>query len=75
MNADHEMPPPLYFVLRSCLTSEWQSTSALRSAVSHGQYRPAMNDVAVTLRRLRRDGCAERVSKVEPKCHYWRRAE
>ena len=75
MSADHELPPPLYFALRANLTTEWQSTHDLRAAVSRGrQFRPAMNDVAATLRRLRRDGCAERVSK-GINGHFWRVAE
>jgi hypothetical protein len=74
MSAGHELPPPLYFALKANLTPEWRSTHDLRNAVSRGDYRPAMNDVAATLRRLRRDGCAERVSK-GVSGHYWRVAE
>lgn len=74
MSADHDLPPALYFALRASLTAEWQSTHDLRNAVSRGGYRPAMNDVAATLRRLRRDGCAERVSK-GINGHFWRVAE
>jgi hypothetical protein len=74
MNAGHELPTPLYFALRANLTPEWQSTHNLRAAVSRGDYRPALNDVAATLRRLRRDGCAERVSK-GVSGHFWRVAE
>jgi hypothetical protein len=76
MTAGHEMPPSaLYFALRASLTAEWQSTHTLRAVVSRGRtHRPALSDVAATLRRLRRDGCAERVSK-GINGHYWRVAE
>jgi hypothetical protein len=74
MSEPHELPPPLYFALKANLTVAWQSTHDLRNAVSRGDYRPAMNDVAATLRRLRRDGCAERVSK-GVSGHYWRLPE
>jgi hypothetical protein len=71
MNQREETPTPLYAALRASLTSEWQSTHALRAAVSQGTYRPPMNDVAGTLRWLRRDGYAERVSKGVTG-HLWR---
>lgn len=36
------------------MSRDWQSTHELRNAVSSPQYRPAISDVAATLRQLRR---------------------
>jgi hypothetical protein len=65
------MTTPLYHALRSALTTEWQSTQDLRAAVSSRAYRPALSDVAATLRRLRRDKVAQRVAQ-GTNGHAWR---
>jgi hypothetical protein len=64
---------PLAVALRAALTREWQSTQALRDAVSTRSHRPALSDVAATLRQLRRDGVCERASRGTDG-HAWRRA-
>jgi len=74
MSAPHELPPPLYFALQNSLTPAWQTTQQLRASVSRRGARPALSDVAATLRRLRRDGLADRQSRGTDG-HDWRRAE
>lgn len=54
---------PLATRLHAALTDDWQDTHALRNAVSTRMSRPALSDVAATLRQLRRDGLAERQAR------------
>jgi hypothetical protein len=45
---------PLEHALFRALTGEWQDTHSLRNAVSTNDARPALHDVAASLRILRR---------------------
>jgi hypothetical protein len=45
---------PLEHALFRALTGEWQDTHSLRNAVSTNDVRPALHDVAASLRILRR---------------------
>jgi hypothetical protein len=64
---------PLETALYAALTREWQGTPELRNAVSSKTYRPAMSDVAASLRRLRRKGFCEREAR-GTNGHAWRLA-